>query len=82
MRGRNNRLYRDGCAHHVFLKALDGNVLFYRTEDYVFFLTLLYYTARHYGIGIEAVCIMFNHVHTRAHLCQADGQQKVQSLFK
>ncbi len=63
MRGRNNRLYRDGCAHHVFLKALDGNVLFYRTEDYVFFLTLLYYTARRYGIGIEAVCIMFNHVH-------------------
>lgn len=63
MRGRNNRLYRDGCAHHVFLKALEGNVLFYRTEDYVFFLTLLYYTARRYGIGIEAVCIMFNHVH-------------------
>ena len=63
MRGRNNRFYRDGCAHHVFLKALEGNVLFYRTEDYVFFLTLLYYVARRYGIRIEAVCIMFNHVH-------------------
>ena len=63
MRGRNNRFYRDGCAHHVFLKALEGNVLFYRTEDYIFFLTLLYSTARRYGIRIEAVCIMFNHVH-------------------
>ena len=63
MRGRNNRFYRDGCAHHVFLKALEGNVLFYRTEDYIFFLTLLYSIARRYGIRIEAVCIMFNHVH-------------------
>ena len=37
--------------------------MFYRTDDYIFFLTLLSVLARRYGIGIEALCIMFNHVH-------------------
>lgn len=59
----NNRIFREGSAHHLYLKALNGNVLFYRTEDYIFFLTLLSTIARRYGIKIEALCIMFNHVH-------------------
>lgn len=58
-----NRIFKEGSAHHLYLKALKGNVLFYRTEDYIFFLTLLSVLARRYGIGIEALCIMFNHVH-------------------
>lgn len=58
-----NRIFKEGSAHHLYLKALKGNVLFYRTEDYLFFLTLLSVLARRYGIGIEALCIMFNHVH-------------------
>lgn len=63
MRGRKNRIYREGSAHHLYLKALDGTVLFYRTEDFIFYLTLLYVLAKRYGIGIEALCIMFNHTH-------------------
>jgi REP element-mobilizing transposase RayT len=63
MKTRKNRIFREGYAHHVYLKALNGNILFYRTEDYVFFLTLVYILAKRHGIGIEAVCIMFNHVH-------------------
>ena len=63
MYGRSNRVFREGCAHHLYFKALDGNVLFYRTEDYVYFLTLLSILAKRYGIVIEALCIMFNHVH-------------------
>lgn len=63
MRVRYNCIFRDGSAHHIYLKALDGNVLFYRTEDYIFFLTLLYKLARRYGIKIESVCIMINHIH-------------------
>lgn len=63
MTGTKNRIFKEGCAHHVYLKALKGNVLFYRTEDYIFFLTLLYVLARRYGISVEALCIMFNHVH-------------------
>ena len=59
----NNRIFREGSAHHLYLKALNGNVLFYRTEDYIFFLTLLSTIARRYGIKIDALCIMFNHVH-------------------
>lgn len=63
MKGRKNRFYREGCAHHLYLKAQGGNVLFYRSEDYLFFLTLLYVLAKRYGIRIEALCIMFNHIH-------------------
>ena len=63
MKDRNNRIYRAGCPHHLYLKALEGNVLFYKTEDYLFFLTLLYVLAKRYGIRVEAVCIMFNHSH-------------------
>lgn len=63
MKGHNNRFYREGCPHHLYLKALEGNVLFYKTEDYLLFLTLLYVLAKRYGIKIEAVCIMFNHAH-------------------
>lgn len=58
-----NRIFKAGSAHHIYLKALNGYVLFYRTEDYIYFLTLLYVLARRYGISIEALCIMFNHIH-------------------
>ena len=63
MQGKGNRIFMEGSAHHIYLTALKGNLLFYRTEDYIFFLTLLYVLARRYGIGIEPLCIMFNHVH-------------------
>ena len=63
MKRQSNKYYREGSAHHLYIKALNGNVLFYRTEDYIFFLTLLSTIARRYGIRIEALCIMFNHVH-------------------
>lgn len=64
MRGRKNRIYHEGSAHHLYLKALDGNVLFYRTEDFVFYITLLFVLAKRYGVGIEAISIMFNHTHS------------------
>ena len=63
MKRRSNKFYREGSAHHLYLKALNGNVLFYRTEDYIFFVTLLFTISRKYGIKVEALCIMFNHVH-------------------
>lgn len=63
MHRRGNRIFKEGSAHHIYLKARNGNVLFYRTEDYIYFLTLLYVLARRYGIDIDALCIMFNHVH-------------------
>ena len=63
MQGKGNRVFKEGCAHHLYLKARKGNVLFYRTEDYVYFLTLLSILAQRYGIVIEALCIMFNHIH-------------------
>ena len=63
MKGRKNRFYRERCAHHLYIKAQGGNVLFYKTEDYIYFLTLVYVLAKRHGVSIEAVCIMFNHAH-------------------
>lgn len=61
MKNRKNRFYREGSAHHLYLKAMRGDVLFYRTEDFIFYLTLVYVLAERYGIEIDAMCIMFNH---------------------
>lgn len=63
MQGKGNRIFREGSAHHIYLKAQNGYVLFYRTEDYIYFLTLLSVIALRYGMSIETLCIMFNHVH-------------------
>lgn len=58
-----NKFYRDGSFHHIYEKSINGNVLFYRTEDYLFFYTLFSVLTRRYHIITEAFCIMFNHYH-------------------
>ena len=63
MKHTSNHFYRDGVIHHLYIKALYGRVLFYRTEDYLFLYTLFSILARRYGLQVEAFCIMFNHIH-------------------
>ena len=63
MNYRKNRFYREGAFHHLYIKALDGRVLFYRTEDYLFLYTLFSVIVRKYDIKVEMFCIMFNHIH-------------------
>ena len=58
------RKYRDGCTHHVYCKAVDGNVIFYSLQDCIFYLTLYYHLAKKYGIVTRAFSIMPNHVHS------------------
>lgn len=58
------RKYRQGCTHHVYCKAVDGNVLFYSVQDCIYYLTLYYHLAKKYGIVTRAFCIMPNHIHS------------------
>jgi len=63
MKHTSNHFYRDGVFHHLYIKALYGRVLFYRTEDYLFLYTLFSKLAWRYEMKVEAFCIMFNHIH-------------------
>ena len=50
-------------AIHVFIKGRNGNGVFYRTEDFLVFISIVGTIARRMGISIIAFCPMFNHVH-------------------
>ena len=63
MRYQRNRFYRDGVFHHLYIKALYGRVLFYRTEDYLVLYSLFSTLVTRYGMKVEMFCIMFNHIH-------------------
>ena len=58
-----NKFYREGSFHHLYVKAVKGNVLFYRTEDYLFLYTLFCILVLKYKVQVESFCIMFNHFH-------------------
>ena len=62
--GKEYRKYRDGAVHHVYCRALDGNVIFYSKQDCIFYLTLYYHLAKRYGIQTLAFSIMPNHLHS------------------
>ena len=63
MRFRKNKFYREGAFHHLYIKAKNGNVLFYRVEDYLFLYTLASVLCKKHNVIIELFCIMFNHFH-------------------
>ena len=62
--GREYRKYREGCTHHVYCKAVDGNVIFYSVQDCIYYITLYYHLAKKYGIVTRAFSIMPNHIHS------------------
>ena len=63
MNFRKNKFYREGAFHHLYIKAKNGNVLFYRIEDYLFIYTLVSVLSKRHNVTIELFCIMFNHLH-------------------
>jgi REP element-mobilizing transposase RayT len=63
MNFKSNHFYREGSFHHLYIKALNGNVLFYRIEDYLFIYTIVSVLAKRHNVIIELFCIMFNHLH-------------------
>lgn len=62
--GSEYRQYRDGCTHHVYCKAVDGNIIFYSVQDCIYYLSLYYLLAKRYGIRTLAFDIMPNHIHS------------------
>lgn len=58
------RKYRERSAHHVYSKAVDGNIIFYSVHDCIYYLTLYYHLAKRYGIRTLAFSIMPNHIHS------------------
>ena len=63
MNFKTNKFYREGSFHHLYIKALDGNVLFYKTEDYLFIYTIVSVLSKRHNVIVELFCIMFNHLH-------------------
>ena len=58
------RYFVPGANHHVFIKAIDGNIIFYSIWDILCFFTLYCCLARKYGIVCNMLCIMPNHIHS------------------
>lgn len=63
MHHHNNRFYREGECHHLYIKAQEGMVLFYRADDYLFLYTLFGTLVWRHQLEVEMFCIMFNHIH-------------------
>jgi len=60
---RPNRIVVPGVPHHVTQRGNYRQKVFYREEDRLFYLDLLGEFSSHYGVSIEAYCLMPNHVH-------------------
>ena len=80
-----NKFYREGSFHHIYGKSINGNVRFYRTEDYLFFYTLFSVLTKRYHVITEAFCIMFNHYHAcskaRTHVALKAFLRDLSSIF-
>ena len=50
-------------AKHAFMKGRFGHGIFYRTEDFLVFITIISVLVRKMGLTVIAFCPMFNHVH-------------------
>lgn len=60
---RKRRKFYRGVVNHVYQSTIDGEHLFYCTEDYLVFFTILSVCARSAEIQILELCLMHNHVH-------------------
>ena len=61
MRYQRNRFYRDGVFHHLYIKALYGRILFYKTEDYLVLYSLFCTLVTKYCLKVEMFCIIQPH---------------------
>ena len=57
------RIVIPGIPHHITQRGNYRQQVFYRDADREFYLRLLADFSRHYGVSIEAYCLMENHVH-------------------
>lgn len=54
---------KTGVWQHVYRITRDAGVLFYRTEDRLFYFTLFCTLVRKHGIRAIGLCLMFTHTH-------------------
>ena len=63
---KNNYLYKNLDymeASHAFFKGRQGHGIFYRSEDFIVFITIVSVTVRKMNLTVLAFCPMFNRVH-------------------
>ena len=65
MRGRHSEKFKAGFPHHVYSKALNGNIVFYSVKDCIFYSTLYFSLGRKYSIRTSSLCLMPNHTHSQ-----------------
>ena len=58
-----NRVIAPGFAHHITQRGNHREKVFYRAEDRRLYLALVAEFLPHYGVALEAYCLMSNHVH-------------------
>jgi len=58
-----NRVIAPGLPHHVTQRGNHRDRVFFRDEDRKLYLSLISEFLPHYGIALEAYCLMSNHVH-------------------
>ena len=58
------RIFREGVPHHVFVRSIGGSMMFYSTEDCIFYVTLYACLARKYHASVLGFSLMPNHAHS------------------
>ena len=57
------RFVLPGLPHHITQRGNYRQTVFFEDKDYLFYLRLLREYSRHFGVAVQAYCLMPNHVH-------------------
>ena len=72
------RFVRDGCIH-VYQRSVNGFNLFYDSEDFIVFYTIVSVLSKHYKVRLMGMCLMIDHVHI---LVSADSIDDISSFVR
>lgn len=75
-------VYPAGVPIHFYSKSIDGQGIFYRTEDKLVFLTSLSCIVRKYDLDVISFCLMFNHFHLLVKVKSCSHTLKAIAEFK
>ena len=62
------RFYADEVLH-IYQRTVSGFNIFYSTEDFLVFYTIISVYARRYGITLLGLCQMIDHIHLLGSSC-------------
>lgn len=66
------RLFYKDFPHHVYIRGLNSNVIFYTTADCIFYVTLYSVLSRKHDIVTKSFSLMPNHIHSFQTACRKD----------